>query len=308
MKLWTILALAPLAIAQQQHDVLIHRAGPMQATQVFTAASSPVKGAPYAAETISETVQRLGDGTRIANTSTSRLFRDSEGRTRTDATLKPLGPWVAEGGGSARAISTIFDPVTQESITLHHDTKTANRSNLRQALRHELRSDIEKKVRQEVRVEIDRKIVIAGPGPGPSGAASAPPPPDVIHFVQEGLGPGPVATQFFFGEKSGAARKDLGRRVIEGLECEGALMTVTIPEGQVGNDRPIEITTETWRSPELRIEVLRKHNDPRYGETTYRVVNLVRAEQPRSLFEVPPGYETKEGPAKFDIRVDRPKP
>ena len=37
-----------------------------------------------------------------------------------------------------------------------------------------------------------------------------------------------------------------------------------------------------------------RHSDPRSGETIYRLVNLVRAEQDRSLFDVPPDYTVIE--------------
>jgi hypothetical protein len=39
--------------------------------------------------------------------------------------------------------------------------------------------------------------------------------------------------------------------------------------------------------------VLTKHSDPRSGETTYRLLNIVRAEPDRSLFTVPPDYTIK---------------
>jgi hypothetical protein len=37
-----------------------------------------------------------------------------------------------------------------------------------------------------------------------------------------------------------------------------------------------------------------KHNDPRSGETTYRLQSIVRAQPDRSLFTVPPDYTLKE--------------
>ena len=46
-----------------------------------------------------------------------------------------------------------------------------------------------------------------------------------------------------------------------------------------------------------------RHNDPRIGETTYRLTNIVRAEPPRSLFEVPPDYQVNE--IKGDVRITR---
>src|SRR5262245_23978490 len=41
-----------------------------------------VKNAPYSGEAVTETVQRLADGNRIAHKNTAVLYRDSEGRTR----------------------------------------------------------------------------------------------------------------------------------------------------------------------------------------------------------------------------------
>ena len=41
-----------------------------------------VKGAPYSAEGVSESIQVLADGNKITRSSTTKMFRDSEGRTR----------------------------------------------------------------------------------------------------------------------------------------------------------------------------------------------------------------------------------
>jgi hypothetical protein len=101
---------------------------------------------------------------------------------------------------------------------------------------------------------------------------------------------------FFFssGAKSNAKKESLGKQVVEGVECVGSKEIATIPAGSVGNDRPIETVTERWYSPELQMEVLTKTTDPRFGETTYRLGNLVRAEQPKSLFEVPADYKLED--------------
>lgn len=312
MKAWMVLALAPAVVApaQEVKDVLIHRAGPMQATQVFTAQTNPVKGAPYMAEAVTETVQKLSDGTRITNSNSTKVYRDSDGRTRTDTTVKALGPWVAEGSGSGKAISSIFDPVTKESLTLHHDTKTATRASLGMAMRmsqgpageavvREFKSEIDR----QVRVEIDRQMVFDRKVEAPVGDVLMPGP---AHFVFEGQGAAMAGGALaIVSDKANVETKSLGKRTIEGVECEGTQRTMTIPEGKIGNDRPIEMVTETWRSPELQVDVLRKHVDPRFGETNYRLVNVVRAEQPRSLFEVPAGYELKEMPAAVNFRMQR---
>jgi len=87
----------------------------------------------------------------------------------------------------------------------------------------------------------------------------------------------------------------LGKRMIEGVEAEGMRSTLTIPAGQIGNDRPIEIVSEKWYSRELKIIVLSKHSDPRLGENTYRVINIKRDEPEAALFRVPADYRIQEG-------------
>jgi hypothetical protein len=83
-------------------------------------------------------------------------------------------------------------------------------------------------------------------------------------------------------------------KIIEGLPVEGHKMSTVIPAGQIGNEQPLTITSEEWRSPELGVLVLTRHSDPRTGESSYRLTNIVRAEPDRSLFMVPPDYEIRE--------------
>ena len=52
--------------------------------------------------------------------------------------------------------------------------------------------------------------------------------------------------------------------------------------------------SEQWFSEELKMLVMTKHNDPRSGETIYRLTNIVQAEPARSLFEVPADYTLKD--------------
>jgi hypothetical protein len=90
--------------------------------------------------------------------------------------------------------------------------------------------------------------------------------------------------------------EDLGTQTIEGVSAQGKRETVTIPAGQIGNERPIEIVTETWFSPELHTMVLRKHSDPRMGESTYRLTDIKRNEPDASLFQPPAGTKISVEP------------
>ena len=93
--------------------------------------------------------------------------------------------------------------------------------------------------------------------------------------------------------------QSLGRRSIDGVMAEGTRTTSTIPAGAIGNFQAIEIVSERWFSPDLQMPVLISRNDPRTGETVYRLTNIVRAEPPADLFTVPLDYEVREG--KFAV-------
>jgi TonB family protein len=88
--------------------------------------------------------------------------------------------------------------------------------------------------------------------------------------------------------------ESLGKQMIEGVQCDGSKTVTTIPAGEVGNDNPILITTENWISSDLQVTVLRKFNDPRYGEDIYRLTNIRQVEPEKELFKVPSDYKIIE--------------
>ncbi len=85
----------------------------------------------------------------------------------------------------------------------------------------------------------------------------------------------------------------LGKKVIEGIEVAGTRTTITIPAGQIGNERPIEVVTEQWFSTVLKTIVLSRSSDPRMGESTFRLTNISLAEPAPSLFEAPAIFRSK---------------
>ena len=106
--------------------------------------------------------------------------------------------------------------------------------------------------------------------------------------------------------------EDLGSKTMEGVTVTGTRTTRTIPAGQIGNDRPLSIVTEVWTSPELKTIIYSKRSDPRMGDQTFQLTNIVRAEPDPSLFTVPsdfkiqdsPGpivYKTSGGPVALDV-------
>ena len=131
------------------------------------------------------------------------------------------------------------------------------------------------------------------------------PPPD---GPRPGGGPGgpgePRGRGFGGGRERGAlpppqvVSESLGTRQVAGVRAEGTRQTVTFPAGAFGNVRAIEVVTERWYSPELKITVESRRTDPRLGDVVYKVVSLIRAEPPSDLFEIPADFTVVDRPAR----------
>lgn len=288
-------------------------AGPPPPDHTFVFVSSEmnfdgklVKGAPYSAQAVTETTQTLGDGNRIVNKSAAAVYRDSEGRTRREQTLRTIGPFATAG----EAPQTIFinDPVAGVNYALDSRTMVARKmapmkfefkfGNLPDGVKPV--GGAHKGVATE-RIEVHPQVFIS-PAPSPSQGTTA--------RVCEGVGcnteivispslsgtGGGMVMQWHGGSEKRGKTEPLGKQTIEGVEAEGTRNVTTIPAGEIGNERAIEIVFERWYSPELQTVVMTRHIDPRFGETSYRLTNISRDEPAHSLFEVPPGYTVKEVP------------
>jgi hypothetical protein len=90
-------------------------------------------------------------------------------------------------------------------------------------------------------------------------------------------------------------KESLGTQMMEGVNARGDRRTSTIETGAIGNDRPIQIVSERWYSPDLQVDVMTRHSDPRMGEEITRLANINRSEPDPSLFQVPASYQLVEG-------------
>jgi hypothetical protein len=296
----------------------------------FTFDGKPVKGAPYSAQAVTESTQTLPDGNRIVNRSSATLYRDSEGRTRREQTLKSIGGMTA----GAEPVQTILisDPVAGVSYTLDPANKTARKNTINWQFQ---RTPMATGAGGSSNMVYFGQGAGAGAGQGTPGQASGtgsakvfsssdgvvkvtsggetqvftartPAPGGEVKAASAGEPqvftaqvPAPAAgvmTPFNMEIKNSTTEK-LGKQNIEGVEAEGTRTTITIAAGTIGNERPIEIINERWYSAELQTVVMTRHADPRSGESVYRLTNIQRAEQPITLFEVPADYQMKEGPA-----------
>ena len=264
--------------------------------------SKTVKGAPYSAQVITEHSQTLQDGNRIVQKTTASMFRDSEGRTRREQTINAVGAYTA--GGTPKQTLFINDPVANVNYILDADSKTARKIDFSKL---QVRSAFGTGGGAGQRVE-----VVTGDKVGGSGGNSV----TITHSGPGGPGghggPGAKARMKIDAVANDMKTESLGKQTIEGVVAEGTRNTHTIPAGKIGNEQPINIVSESWYSPDLQTIVQSKHSDPRFGESSYRLVNINRSEPEASLFQVPSDYSIKEAlPPGMRVKVEnemrRPK-
>lgn len=253
--------------------------------KIDTMDAAPVKGAPFCATVSTEHTQNLSDGNRIHTTESSLLCRDSEGRTRREAGLNLMG---AAPQSSTSKLITIVDPVAGVRYLLDAGDKTAHKM----------------------------PLMPMGPHPkgfGPDGVKG-----EHVFFMQRSGDAGPeMVTKDVVIKRDGPgdssepapSSESLGDQTIEGIHAVGTRVTTTIPAGKMGNEKPIIVTSERWYSPELKVEVMTKHDDPWAGELKTEFKNVTPSEPEASLFTIPADYkivDDKHGPMK--IKLDMPEP
>jgi hypothetical protein len=302
--------LAASTPAFAQDEVARKQAVELAATRVPL--EKATTGAPYSAETLVENVQTLADGNRIVRKTTGRVYRDGEGRTRREeegqvmTARTPNGPVTA----NRRTTISIVDPVGGFSYSLDPERKIAWRTTIGASAAIMEKIAAVKAEMDAARAELEKRAArTAGATDKPSTEAQAAEERKVLEAQKReaagGGGRGVGVGRGVGGGTGGEVRMrgaaimadnpgPLEHKTLEGIPVEGRKTTTVIPAGQVGNEQPLTIVSEEWRSPDLNVLVFTRHSDPRTGESTYRLTNVIRAEPDRSLFMVPPDYEVRE--------------
>jgi hypothetical protein len=243
-----------------------------------------VKNEPYEAQAVTEMKQTLADGSHIVQTTTATVARDSDGRTVRVQKLGPMGPWKSaeSSPGNSQTLTTIFDPVAKEHIDYTSDSKIAHVL-LMPALLPSTRPGVVAGAEGGFTVSVpspsggaENGLTVAGPGP--TGAV-------VQGFAVQAR---PLSSQASRGME--AKTESLGTKTIESVQVTGTRSTQTIPAGTIGNDKDLNITRETWYSPELKLVIQSTQNDPRFGQTTYTLKNIQQGSPDVTLFQVPANY------------------
>ena len=248
---------------------------------------STVKGAPYSGEEVVETTQVLADGTRIHQENKTTVYRDSEGRTRREnpnsitisdpvanvtyvlSTKNMTGSKLAMAGGTFTMART--NTVTSSSGPTSFTFTTTTGDNPSETRIFVNGGQIDAASADEVKIRTQAKI---------SAEASA----TSVAMLSE-------KTRKMAAVNPG---EPLGKQMIEGVQAEGTRHILTIQAGEIGNDRPIQVTNESWYSPDLKLTVMTKRSDPRTGEEAFHLTNINRTEPAPYLFQVPAGYQINE--------------
>ena len=282
---------------------------PKAVTEIAVSSEKLVKNSPFSADAVSESVQTLADGNRIVRSSTSKLYRNGEGRFRREMSGGSGGAGFNTLYNVGQGV-TIFDPVGGFRYMIDDNLKTTRAIGITPKSEIKVISGLDEKAKAEWKAAAEaygkakgeggsllsekvRTEVAAAVAAVPAIAATA----VSGQIVSESLAP--LAMPIAIGAKSKweTRTEELGTQNIEGVDAEGTRTITTIPAGAIGNERAIEITYEKWYSKELQLVVMSKHNDPRYGEQTYRLTNINRSEPDPSLFTPPQGYRLVTEPS-----------
>jgi hypothetical protein len=271
-----------------------------------------VKGAPYSGEEVSETNQVLADGTRIHRENRATVYRDSEGRTRREtpdnititdpvanvtyfldpktmtgsklsmasgnyAFVRTMGPG---GGANGEAATFSFHTTGDGPATITVNGTPVDDKVFAEAMAKAKASGATQTLNYE------RHEVTSAVGGG-SGTGIG------VGIATAG-GPGMIMGSAMRVPLKNATREPLGKQMIEGVNAEGVRESSTIATGAIGNDRPIQVSSESWYSAELQMNIMTKHSDPRTGDESFHLTNINRSEPAAYLFQAPAGYQINE--------------
>jgi hypothetical protein len=103
--------------------------------------------------------------------------------------------------------------------------------------------------------------------------------------------------------KGSELKEALGLQALNGVTAHGERVTVTIPKGEIGNDRDIKVVNERWTSDDLQLLIKSSNSDPRYGDTSYELTGISLAAPDRALFQIPSDYTVTEGNLRGAVSI-----
>lgn len=134
------------------------------------------------------------------------------------------------------------------------------------------------------------RVIRASELPPLPAMPAVPVPPAPMAVPVPPLPPVPLLLQGPMLPREGGTTTALAAKEIEGVKVTGERTTWTIEAGKIGNEKPIVISREVWRSPELMLTVMSRDADPRQGEQNYRLEKIKRGEPDPSLMKPPADF------------------
>jgi hypothetical protein len=235
--------------------------------QIFSASFKPfnISGAPFSAHLTIERAVIGADGTQITlPAEESTMYRDSAGRSRLESDPRN------HNCSTPPCLVTIVDPLA--------------------GFRYEINAY--RRLVERFAIPASHPQAVDPPSqtpditvPYPQGMVSTRP---IIDGAVRGIG---TAANHFK-----TTSEFLGTQIIEGITVRGGRIVTTLEAGAADNDRAVAVTDESWASKELRIMVLKKVLDPRYGDTISRLTHVSLVEPDPALFMTPSNYMIKDMP------------
>jgi hypothetical protein len=234
------------------------------------------QGLPYSAKSTATWVARNSDGSAVAHTHVTLLYRDAEGRTRSEITQDTQimtyrdregisRTWdVTKMYGGDKHFVTVADPV--EGITLWWtiDEQSAKKQ-----------------------VSVTRRA----PRPPTNPMQTTP-----AHSGPQEKDPDTIKVSPFTKDHV----ESLGAQSVNGLYAEGYRLTTLVRDPRTGTD--MTATTEEWLSPDLKIVVRKIQTDPRSSNESFpqgavnrtELTDVSRSDPDPELFKLPKGYDVVE--------------
>ena len=219
----------------------------------------PIAGAPFTAQFTQASSSTDREGQQQQRSSTSMVYRDSQGRVREEITLPAPPPRTpsAQTAGAApqrpamprgpRTLITIIDPVAHTITHLNAERQTA----------------YVQTVPAEFFTRMQQRDARREAGAAPQH------------------------------KRDTGSTTSLGAKIFAGVSATGEQTTGTFPAREGGS--PHTFTRQTWFSPDLKVEVSSSMTSDR-GTRTDTLTSLDKAEPNPSLFQVPAGYTTADAP------------
>ena len=283
-----VLGTAGSILAQEEPAKVRIAVRPTIATEIV--AGGVTKNAPFTADESGESVRLLPDGNRIVKNWTGTMARNSEGKIRRDITSGEIGdsssrpllfggnvvmPTVVAISAADSAHKAVLSKIDAEHAVAHRTIVTTPAEGSGLTVIASTGDEGEAR-----RILLTRIEEAAAAGTAKAGAAEVAARAAVESEVVRAILPAKTADDGKFATR----KESLGTRDFSGVQAEGTRLITTIPVGAVGNEREIEITSETWFAREIGVIVYSKRAAPRVGESTYQLTNIQRVEPDASLF------------------------